>query len=242
MAQDLHSFEIIHINDGFTAFSFIATLMRKESNERVLCGDYCTSVYKTQRIGDFRVPQCFRLENNQAFFLQYEGRTYFAKRQNRSIKCIEIPSLAQCSFGYSMYSFKFFQYQMTKEWIVRQKIPKILTLGGGWSCLQNSKKALPYTLSLYECAVRLHDQKLQRKSLLFLARNFLWSGDTKSARTVFSKLLTLASEMGDDGLVVQCHLGITECSQAQTKKTHQKLPWIVKHVVVEDANFVRAAL
>lgn len=212
---DLISFKIILIEDALTAFSIIVSFLRKESVGKRLWINYCCTVYPTQKRDSFSHISHLSLKNGDMAFFPHGQKFYFGIRDGNCITCIKVPSLAECSFDYSMYASRFCHHQMSEEYALRQQLAKILTLGGGWACLRKGKYALRYTFMLYECAFRLKNQKLQLKSILFLARNFMWSDDTEKAIVTFSKLLALASKFNDKELQNQCHLGIAESLERQ---------------------------
>lgn len=212
------SVKIVFIHDALTAFSFICSIIGNGKSEGKLWANYCCSTYQTRTVDAVRNLVCADVQKKHSFLLPFRDGLYFAVKSGPNIMCIKMPSLAQCSFDYSMYSFRFFQHLVCQEYAVRQNIPKILTIGGGWACLCSTKNAIVYTRMLYKCAIRLNDENLLRKSVLFLARNFLWSGAVRKARMIFSMLQNLASQADDHDLEALCQIGITDCNRLKPKK------------------------
>lgn len=216
------SLKIVLIHDALTAFSFICSIIGKNKRERKLWSNYCYSTYQIQTKDTVCNLVCAKVQNYHTYLLTFGEGLYFVNKLGPNFMCIKLPSIAQCSFDYSMYSFRFFQHEACQEYTVRQNIPKILTIGGGWASLCSTKNAIVYTRMLYRCAIRLNDEKLLRKSILFLARNFLWSGAVRKSRMMFSTLQRLASQANDHDLQALCEIGITDCSRLRPKKEKKK--------------------
>lgn len=195
--------KVVTFDDPLVALAVWRLLIQQDTKDEryILLSSYC-KMYSARELGccqDHLFRSRAQIGNDS------ESPLVMACGESAYQRIIVVaPSLRSFAYSFTFTSSRVLQSELSRQFSLRCRVAELLTIGGGWACLQRETKALECTEKLLQCAVALSDENLVLKCKLFMGWALLWSGDLTKGVELFTALHEHATKTKNKAYQQQC--------------------------------------